>query len=165
MQRPRLKITTEIFTSPAGDLCVLRPSARSDLVLQGAGDREREFLAALDGHSSRAALDADFGAEAVAEVLELLDSEGLVEDAGAYDLLTRAECGRYDRQLRYFADIAPEGLTAPDCQVRLRDAHVLVLGMGGLGSWAALSLACCGVGRRCAWRPNRSAASTRTSSW
>jgi bacteriocin biosynthesis cyclodehydratase domain-containing protein len=147
MQRPRLKITTEIFTSPAGDLCVLRPSAGSDLVLQGAGERERKFLAALDGRNSRTALDADFGAEAVAEVLDLLDSEGLVEDAAAYDTLTHGERARYDRQLRYFADIAPDRLTAADCQVRLRDAHVLVLGVGGLGSWAALSLACCGVGR------------------
>jgi bacteriocin biosynthesis cyclodehydratase domain-containing protein len=77
----------------------------------------------------------------------VLDSEGLVEDAGAYDVLTDGERARYDRQLRYFADIAPDGLSAPDCQVRLRDAHVLVLGVGGLGSWAALSLACCGVGR------------------
>jgi bacteriocin biosynthesis cyclodehydratase domain-containing protein len=147
MQRPRLKITTEIFTSPAGDLCVLRPSAGSDLVLEGAGERERRFLAALDGRSSRAALDEDYGAEAVAEVLDLLDSEGLVEDAGAYDVLTGHERARYDRQLRYFADIAPDGLTAPECQLRLRDASVLVLGVGGLGSWAAVSLACCGVGR------------------
>ena len=141
MQRPRLKITTEIFTSPAGDLCVLRPSAGSDLVLEGAGERERQFHAALDGCSSRAALDQDYGAEAVAEVLDLLDSEGLVEDAGAYDVLTGHERARYDRQLRYFADIAPDGLTAPECQVRLRDARVLVLGVGGLGSWAAVSLA------------------------
>ena len=74
-------------------------------------------------------------------------AEGLVEDAGEYDVLTEHERGRYDRQLRYFADVAPDGLSAPDCQLRLRDASVLVLGVGGLGSWAALSLACCGVGR------------------
>jgi bacteriocin biosynthesis cyclodehydratase domain-containing protein len=146
MHRPRLKTTTETFLAPSGDLCLLRPSAGSDLVLEGAGERDRELVAALDGTRSRAKLEADFGADAVAGVLDLLEPEGLVEDASAYDSLTASDRVRYDRQLRYFADVAPDGLSAPDCQLRLRDARVVVLGVGGLGSWAALSLACCGVG-------------------
>ena len=146
MQRPRLKTTTEIFDSPGGDICLLRPSADCDLMLDDATDGERRLLARLDGHTSRAALEAEFGADSVRELLELLDAEGLVEDAGAYDALGASEAGRYDRQLRYFADVAPAGLSAPDCQLRLHGAHVLVLGVGGLGTWAALNLACCGVG-------------------
>jgi bacteriocin biosynthesis cyclodehydratase domain-containing protein len=146
VHRPRLKTTTELFDSPDGDICLLRPSADCDLVLEGASARERELIALLDGETSRAALEAEFGAGAVGELIELLDEEGLVEDAGAYDALTAAERGRYDRQLRYFADLAPAGLTAPDCQRRLRESSVVVLGVGGLGSWAAISLACCGVG-------------------
>ena len=147
MNRPRLKTTTEVFTSPEGDLCLLRPSAAADLVLEGAGARGRELVGRLDGRSPRAALEAEFGEEVVTELLELLDDEELVEDAGAYDSLSAAELGRYDRQLRYFADLAPRGVSAPDCQRRLREAHVVVLGIGGLGTWSALSLACCGVGR------------------
>jgi bacteriocin biosynthesis cyclodehydratase domain-containing protein len=147
MQIPRLKTTTEVFTSPTGDICLLRPSGDADLVLEGAGERGRELVAALDGQTSRSALEARFGAEPVGELLDLLGAEGLVEDAGAYAELTHEERGRYDRQLRYFADVAPDGVSAPDCQLRLRDAHVVVLGVGGLGSWTALSLACCGVGR------------------
>ena len=147
MERPRLKTTTEVLSSPGGDICLLRPSADSDLVIEGAGERDRELVVALDGVTPRTELEADFGADSVAQVLELLDAEGLVEDAGEYDVLTERERGRFDRQLRYFADVAPDGLSAPDCQLRLRDARVLVLGVGGLGSWAALSLACCGVGR------------------
>jgi bacteriocin biosynthesis cyclodehydratase domain-containing protein len=146
MQRPRLKTTTEVFGSPGGDICLLRPSADSDLVLAGADERDRALLARLDGRSPRPLLEAEFGAAPVAELLELLDTEGLVEDAGAYDELADAELARYDRQLRYFADVAPDGLTAPDCQRKLRSARVVVLGVGGLGSWSALSLACCGVG-------------------
>jgi bacteriocin biosynthesis cyclodehydratase domain-containing protein len=146
MNRPRLKATTEVFTSPGGDICLLRPSADCDLVLEGADEREHAVVTALDGLTPRAALDRRFGAEPVADVLELLGAEGLLEDAAAYDVLTEAERGRYDRQLRYFADVAPDGVSAPDAQLRLRDARVLVLGVGGLGSWAALSLACCGVG-------------------
>jgi bacteriocin biosynthesis cyclodehydratase domain-containing protein len=146
MERPRLKTTTEVFSSPGGDICLLRPSADADLVLEGAGERGHELLERLDGRTARRALAAEFGAGTVDELLELLASEGLVEDAGTYDALSAAELGRYDRQLRYFADVAPGGLSAPDCQLRLRDARVLVLGVGGLGTWAALSLACCGVG-------------------
>jgi bacteriocin biosynthesis cyclodehydratase domain-containing protein len=116
-------------------------------VLEGAGERGRELIGRLDGRSSAAALEAEFGAEAVGELLALLAAEDLVEDASDYDALAAAERGRYDRQLRYFADIAPAGLSAPACQRRLRDAHVVVLGVGGLGTWSALSLACCGVGR------------------
>ncbi len=146
MQRPRLKTTTEVLDSPGGDLCLLRPSADSDLVLEGVDDRGRELVARLDGHMPRVALEEEFGHDAVRELLDLLDAEGLLEDAGGYDDLAEAEQGRYDRQLRYFADVAPHGLSAPVCQARLRDARVLVLGVGGLGSWAAISLACCGVG-------------------
>jgi bacteriocin biosynthesis cyclodehydratase domain-containing protein len=147
MQRPRLKTTTEVFSSPDGDLCLLRPSADADLVLEGAGARERELVTRLDGRRPRAALEAEYGEDTVGELLDLLGNENLLEDAGAYDALSPAERERYDRQLRYFADVAPPGVSAPDCQARLRDARVVVLGVGGLGSWAALSLACCGVGR------------------
>ncbi|MEA2365633.1 MAG: hypothetical protein QOI32_1145, partial [Thermoleophilaceae bacterium] len=119
MQRPRLKTTTEVFESPAGDICLLRPSSDCDLVLEGASERDRELVALLDGTRARPLLDAEFGADTVGELLELLDGEGLVEDAGAYDALAESERGRYDRQLRYFADVAPEQLSAPDCQLRL----------------------------------------------
>jgi bacteriocin biosynthesis cyclodehydratase domain-containing protein len=146
MQRPRIKTTTEVFTSPGGDICLLRPSGDADLVLEGAGARERELMGRLDGRTPRAALDTEFGVEAVDELVGLLDGEGLLEDAGAYEVLPEAERERYDRQLRYFADVAPDGLSAPECQARLREARVVVLGVGGLGSWSALSLACCGVG-------------------
>jgi bacteriocin biosynthesis cyclodehydratase domain-containing protein len=147
MNRPRLKTTTEVFTSPEGDLCLLRPSADADLVLEGAGEQGRELVRRLDGRTPLVALEAEFGGVMVGELLDLLEGEELVEDAGAYDSLSAAELGRYDRQLRYFADVAPSGLAAPECQRRLREARVVVLGVGGLGTWAALSLACCGVGR------------------
>src|SRR5918997_4937773 len=120
MRLPRLKTTTEIFVAPDGDVCLLRPSADADLVLEGAGPGARSLLARLDGRSPRAALQAEFGDAPVTELLELLDAERLIEDAAAYEPLAEAERVRYDRQLRYFADLAPDGVSAPDCQARLR---------------------------------------------
>src|SRR5918999_1157728 len=146
MHRPRLKTTTEVFTAPEGGLCLLRPSADADLVLEGADERCRALIGRLDGTTRRAALDAEFGEAAVSELVDLLAGEDLLEDASSYDALADEERVRYDRQLRYFADTAPTGLSAPDCQARLLAAHVVVLGVGGLGSWTALGLACCGVG-------------------
>ena len=146
MHRPRLKTTTELFTAPGGELCLLRPSADADLVLEGADERCRALIGRLDGTTPRAVLDAEFGGAAVSELVDLLAGEGLLEDASSYDALGEDDRERYDRQLRYFADTAPAGLSAPDCQARLRAARVVVLGVGGLGSWTALGLACCGVG-------------------
>src|SRR5215207_3631451 len=105
MQRPRLKTTTELFDAPGGEVCLVRPSADCDLVLEGAGVRERELVARLDGGSTRTALDAEFGADVVHELLAVLDAEELLEDARVYDDLAEADRRRYDRQLRYFADM------------------------------------------------------------
>jgi hypothetical protein len=54
MQLPRLKTTTEVFTTPGGDVCLMRPSDDADLVLEGAGANAPEVVAALDGRTSRA---------------------------------------------------------------------------------------------------------------
>jgi bacteriocin biosynthesis cyclodehydratase domain-containing protein len=53
---------------------------------------------------------------------------------------------RYERQLRYFGDVAPPRTARADYQQRLKDARVVVLGLGGLGGWAAWALASSGVG-------------------
>jgi bacteriocin biosynthesis cyclodehydratase domain-containing protein len=72
---------------------------------------------------------------------------GVLEDVGD-DLrfgLEPEELERFDRQLRYFGDVAPHGPRAAP-QRRLLDAHVVILGLGGLGSWALQALACAGAG-------------------
>ena len=69
----------------------------------------------------------------------------MVEDAADDDRIADSVVERFDRQLRYFSDITT-GPTASECQARLEEARVAVLGVGGLGGWAALNLACTGVG-------------------
>ncbi len=146
MLRPRLKRTTEVIEAPGGDLLLLRASADADIRIERPDSVERELLAALDGTAGRAELDRRFDPARVEDALNGLGELGLVEDAADDDRLGTAELARFDRQLRYFSDVADDGLAASECQARLRAARVVVFGVGGLGGWAAWSLACCGVG-------------------
>jgi molybdopterin/thiamine biosynthesis adenylyltransferase len=146
VELPRIKRTRELVTSGSGDVYVLRPTDDSDVRIERPDAAARALLAALDGTRTLAELERDFGEQLVGPTLSSLTALGLVDDAADDARVTERERARYDRQLRYFSDVG-EGTPAPsDCQRRLREARVLMLGVGGLGSWAAYALACCGVG-------------------
>lgn len=145
MTRPRIKRTTEQIEAPSGDLYLMRPSARSDIQIENPDAEGRALLAALDGDRTREELEERFGEEAVGDLLAQLEELGLVEDAADDDLIPAASIERFDRQIRYFADITA-GPPPSQCQARLENARLVVLGVGGLGGWSALSLACCGIG-------------------
>lgn len=145
MNRPRIKRTTEQIESPNGDLYLLRPSAGADIQIENPDPEGRRLLNALDGSLDRDELVERFGEEAVNDLLAQLEELGLVEDAADDDLISAETAERFDRQIRYFADITT-GPTPSQCQARLESSRIVVLGVGGLGGWSALSLACCGVG-------------------
>lgn len=145
MRRPRIKRTTESIETPEGDIYLLRASTDADIRIEQPDAEQRRLLEWLDGRHSRDELAAEFGPQLVEEALTQLERLAALEDASDDERLGAAELARFDRQLRYFSDVG-EGLTPAECQERLREARVLVLGVGGLGGWAALSLACCGVG-------------------
>jgi bacteriocin biosynthesis cyclodehydratase domain-containing protein len=146
LRRPRIKRTTEQIETPDGDVYLLRPSASNDIRIEKPDAEERRLLAALDGDHTLEQLQGDFGAETVDEVLAQLRELEVVEDAEDYERLPPGELERLDRQLRYFSDIGTGDLTASQCQERLREAKIAVLGVGGLGGWSAWALACTGVG-------------------
>jgi bacteriocin biosynthesis cyclodehydratase domain-containing protein len=146
MDRPRLKRTLDAVESAAGDVYVLRPGAGADLVIERPDRAERRLLRALDGSRSLAELERDHGAERVTAALAALLESGLIEDAADDERIPAPERDRYDRQLRYFGDLAAPDLPPSECQRRLREARIVMLGLGGLGSWASYALACCGVG-------------------
>ena len=85
-------------------------------------------------------------AAGIAAAVADLDSAGLLERRGPRDPLAPERRERFDRQLIYFSDLAPSGVAAEECQLRLARARVVILGCGGLGSWTACGLACAGVG-------------------
>ncbi|MCK2213447.1 HesA/MoeB/ThiF family protein [Actinomadura sp. ATCC 31491] len=88
-------------------------------------------------------------AEAV-EIVDTLIASGHVEEAapGPCAELSPREKDRYSRSKDYFrwVDLHPRD-SGWEPQVRLKQARVLVLGLGGTGSHAAWSLAASGVGR------------------
>jgi bacteriocin biosynthesis cyclodehydratase domain-containing protein len=146
LQRPRIKRTTEEIETPEGDIYLLRPSADNDIRIEQPDEEERRLLAAVDGERTLEELRDEFGREEVDDLIAQLQELEVVEDAADDELLPVDELARFDRQLRYFSDVGPPGLTPSECQRRLREAKVAVLGVGGLGGWSAWALACTGVG-------------------
>jgi bacteriocin biosynthesis cyclodehydratase domain-containing protein len=146
MRKPRIKRTTEPFTAPNGDLILMRPSVEVDVKIEQPSERDKQLLAALDGAHTLTELENEFGAGEVGDTIEQLRELGVVEDAADDERLTGEELARFDRQLRYFSDIGDYAITPSERQDRLREAKVAVLGVGGLGTWSAWSLACCGIG-------------------
>jgi len=145
MKRPRLKRTTQQMEAPNGDVYLLRPSAGNDIQIEEPDQEGLRLLAALDGTRTEAELIEEFGEEDVGALLAQFEELGVVEDAADDDRIADSVIERFDRQLRYFADITT-GPTASECQERLEKARIAVLGVGGLGGWSALNLACCGIG-------------------
>jgi bacteriocin biosynthesis cyclodehydratase domain-containing protein len=146
MERPRIKRTLELLTSGDGDVYVLRPPEGSDVRIEQPDDAARRLLRALDGTRTVGELEREFGSEPTREALGDLSALGLVDDAADDARVTPAVRARYDRQLRYFGDLASGAVGASEHQRRLTEARVAMLGLGGLGSWASYALACCGVG-------------------
>jgi molybdopterin-synthase adenylyltransferase len=145
LRRPRIKRTTEEIETPDGDVYLLRPSAENDIRIEQPDAEERRLLAAVDGKRTLEQLREEFGAKEVDDLMAQLQELEVVEDAADDELVPGAELERFDRQLRYFSDLGGE-VTPSECQRRLREAKVAVLGVGGLGGWSAWALACTGVG-------------------
>jgi molybdopterin-synthase adenylyltransferase len=155
--RPRLKPSVEPFAGSDGHLYLLRPGGEAEFVIRDAPEEQVALIELLgEGaatcHELAGALAArgfeGSSAEAVTASVEQLAGLGLIEDAAVdgAERLPAVALERYDRQLRYFADAAPDGTDAYELQARLARARVVVLGCGGLGSWALCGLACAGVG-------------------
>jgi bacteriocin biosynthesis cyclodehydratase domain-containing protein len=146
MERPRIKRTKELVASAAGDVYVLRPTEGTDLRIEQPDETARGLLSALDGSRTLPELEDEFGAGRVGEALAALAETDLLDDAADDELVSQRERARLDRQLRYFSEVGDAAVAPSEHQRRLRDARVVMLGAGGLGSWASYALLCCGIG-------------------
>lgn len=109
----------------------------------------------MDGSRTKQEIVAAVAAEQAAapgdieEIVDFLIVSGWVEDAGAPPPagLSAAEIERYDRSAQFLSWIDQQPRTSPyDLQCRLKSSGVAVVGLGGIGSAVAMSLAASGVG-------------------
>jgi molybdopterin-synthase adenylyltransferase len=118
-----------------------------DVSVGNLSEADRRLLGALDGIRTIGELEQEFGAAKVQDTLKQMSDWLLLEDAADEDTLPKRIKQRLDRQLRYFSDVAQSSSPSPsECQERLQDARVAVLGAGGLGGRTAYELAAVGVG-------------------
>ncbi|APG93321.1 thiamine biosynthesis protein ThiF (plasmid) [Sinorhizobium americanum] len=84
----------------------------------------------------------------VHDFVSALAGFGLIEESSRFSsLLSSEEIERYDRQMLQFSLIDEDRVdNATAYQERLKQARVLVLGMGGWGTWCSLLLARSGIG-------------------
>ena len=147
MERPRLKTTTEVLSSPGGDICLLRPSADSDLVIEGAGERDRELVARLDGRSPRRARGRVRRRRGGAELLELLDCGGARGGRGRIRRAHRAGARALRPPAALLRRPGARRAVGAGCQLTAAELSVVVLGVGGLGTWTRSASPAAGVGR------------------
>lgn len=120
-------------------------------MIRDCGPHERSLLGALDGRASGAtelAARTSMTVDEVRAAIEQLDALGLIHQvAPAGTALGAAELDRLDRQLAWLSDRFPQRADVLAAQERLAGASIAILGVGGLGCWAAAALACAGTGR------------------
>lgn len=151
--RPRLRRSVDPRLTIDGRAYLLRGPEHEDLELEGDPSELGGLLRLADGsrtvaalHEALAARGHDLPLAAVDAAVQDLVAVGVLDDAAeeAHHLDAR-ERERYQRQLAYFADLLGSARDAARAERRLIDSRVCILGLGGLGSWAAWALACAGV--------------------
>src|SRR5262245_58578586 len=146
--RPRLKAVAWERRGD-GQLRLVR-DVRDQLIVDdpdGVVSRLLELL--RDGRRPPADLADELGVPVgeVSDAVELLDEYGLIEDADRLGRLTPAQQERHFSNLAFLESFATLTASREDLLDRLRLAHVLVLGTGGLNSNTLPHLCGLGVGR------------------
>jgi molybdopterin/thiamine biosynthesis adenylyltransferase len=57
------------------------------------------------------------------------------------------DLARFDRLLNFLSELEVSGVSRFALLRRLREAHCVIVGLGGLASWVVYNLVCCGIGR------------------
>jgi bacteriocin biosynthesis cyclodehydratase domain-containing protein len=136
--RYRLRASVEYFPAAGGDVFLLRAGGAPGVVVRSPSAEDRRLLEAL----AHGGVEAAAGSVAERRLRPLLEAGliGLEPDVSA---MPAALAERFARQLPWLAE---EG-DAAAAQLSLRAAHVVILGCGGIGTWALGALAGLGIGR------------------
>ena len=146
--RYALHETVEAFPSAAGPIYFLRGGTHAEHEVPEPTDGMRAVLELLHDPRTLDELAVAAPDEPVEDLVAELRRLGLVDEVSVATSGLPAEAlQRYDRQLPYFASALGNGTAAIEAQRRLLNASVCIVGCGGLGSWTAAALACCGLER------------------
>lgn len=90
----------------------------------------------------------EFKKQEFLETIEELRKEGILTyDVSHTESFSTQEINRYKRQVDFFGDLNPVVINSWDFQKKLKESVVLILGIGGLGSWIAQLLTMMGIGK------------------
>lgn len=151
--KPRIKRSHHIILSDDGDICIGEIPHKSQII-KNPPEWVKVVLSKLDGfHTIPRILKeislkgCEVSDEDVSNFIQKLDVFGLIEDNAVFsNILTSEEIELYDRQLLQFSLIDQGNVNAIKYQEKLKTSRVLILGMGGWGTWCSLQLAMSGVG-------------------
>lgn len=119
-------------------------------------DEEGKYISLirlLDGEHSvemmEQKLSGTLSLEEIRESLHILEELGYLEDVNEPPnaALSPIELDRYATNINFFKSLRSTTRNATDYQALLKSAHVLILGLGGIGSNVCLALAELGVGK------------------
>jgi molybdopterin-synthase adenylyltransferase len=140
----QLRPGLEVFPAGDGTVLLLRDSLTAEYEIEDVDAGRLALLELLsDPHTTE-----ELEAELAQRGTPLADLPAILAQLTELGVVVPAEPRnpdeRHDRQLAYFAAARPGHSAA--MQEALQQATVAVVGVGGLGSWAASALACAGVG-------------------
>jgi molybdopterin/thiamine biosynthesis adenylyltransferase len=101
-------------------------------------------LAEVAGHFAN---DRSGGSVASQQFVDKLRSLGVLLREAAPGTLSAEEQERFASEIGYFGRFEDETSSRFEYLQRLRDSHVLLLGLGGVGSAVLPHLVCCGIGK------------------
>jgi len=148
MMMPQFKVTNPAYEI---DDSVLVQRSGSLLEIEDPNHDIRELIALLDGSRTLDEVDRAFRERRPDSDLDVpvavteLDNAGMLGDASAVTTLDSYEQERWKRNIGFFDIYASLADNKYAMQERIRDCKVALLGLGGVGSYVALTLLGAGV--------------------
>lgn len=151
--KPMIKRSHHIIESDNGNICIGEIPGKAKII-KAPPEWVKVVLSKLDGEHTLPRIikellnkNLNINESEVIDFIRKMMSCGLIEDNMISSArLSSREIELYDRQLLQFSLVDNDNLPSIKYQERLKKSRVLILGMGGWGTWCSLQLALAGVG-------------------